>query len=217
MPTVGERRKRLPANWPYARAVETARKKALCRSDYDPAVLVVWGQMQAMGLLATLKAVERRFGAEGQEVCRQAIASVGYDVGRQLFEGVAAPDEMSDAEVFSLFATWVNEVAYASIEEPAIDGPDECHFDILYCPHEDTYDKFDCRVQRYFVEGMVDAAVERLGRERFDVFFDHSMQQGYPTCRFHIKRRSTETGDPWKEYTEALQRKALERASGEGD
>jgi hypothetical protein len=29
-----------------------------------------------------------------------------------------------------------------------------CAFDILWCPHQDRYTAFDCRIQRFFVEGM---------------------------------------------------------------
>ncbi|MCL5958198.1 MAG: L-2-amino-thiazoline-4-carboxylic acid hydrolase, partial [Chloroflexi bacterium] len=164
---VGERRKKLPLKWPYAKAVETARDKALNRRDFDPAVLVVWGQMQAMGLLAMLKAVESQFGAQGQEVCRKAISSVGHDVVNQMLDNVDLPKDLSDIEIVSLFYTWINEVPYASVEDPAIDSADECHFEIIYCPHEDTYGKFDCRIQRYFVEGMIEAAKERLGHDKF--------------------------------------------------
>jgi hypothetical protein len=211
----GERRERLPLKWPFPEAVETVRRKALSRPEFDPASLVVWGQLQAVAILELVKAVERRFGAEGQELCRQILNNAGRQVANQMLEGVELPSDLSDVELNSLFYTWINEVVFCSVEDASVDGPDACSFHIVYCPYEDYYGKFDCRINRYFVEGILDAAVEKLGHDKLHLIFDYSMQQGQPTCHFHTVRRRPEDPDFWREYGEQLQRKALERAQAD--
>src|SRR4051812_914591 len=114
----GGRRERLPMRWPFADAVDGFRRKALANPDYDPAATFVWGQMMAVGLIEALKAVEERFGAEGHDVVRGALARTGERILSEMSEGVAAPDDASPAEVTSLIASWINEVVYASIERP---------------------------------------------------------------------------------------------------
>jgi len=63
-----ERRSRIKLNRPFAKAAEKLRRDALSRGDYDPAQLFAWGQMMAISVLEMLKAVEARFGREGQAV-----------------------------------------------------------------------------------------------------------------------------------------------------
>ena len=63
-------------NQPFAQAVEKLRRDALSRDDYDPARLFAWGQMMAVSLLEMLKAVEARFGREGQQACTDALVEV---------------------------------------------------------------------------------------------------------------------------------------------
>lgn len=215
MATWGERRQKLPLNWPFPKAVETVRQKALSRPDFDPASLVVWGQMQAVTMLELVKAIERHFGAEGQEICRQIFNKVGRDVANQMLDGVKLPDDLSDIELNSLFYTWVNEVVFCSVEEPSVAGPDDCSFHIIYCPYEDYYGKFDCRINRYFVEGILEVAEERMGHDKLHLIFDYSMQQGRPTCHFHTVRKQAGDPDYWREYGEQLQAKALARAQEE--
>ena len=149
----GGRRERLPLQWPFANAVEGFRRKALANAQYDPASTFVWGQMMAVGLIAMLKAVEERFGGDGHDVARAALKEVGDRIASEMLDDVETPEDLSPAEIASLFASWINEVAYASIEAPRVEG-DRANFDIHYCPHEDVYGAFDCRVQRYFVEGI---------------------------------------------------------------
>ena len=43
---------------PYKKAIESLRGALKDRDDFDPAVLFVWGTMQATGVLNILKAVE---------------------------------------------------------------------------------------------------------------------------------------------------------------
>lgn len=210
MDKIGERRQRLPLRFPFQKAVENLRSACLSRSDYDPATLFVWGQMMALGVLRMLEVVEERFGAEGQEVCRSAINQLGKEIFLEMASGVEIPEDLSNIEVASLIASWLNEVLYASIEEVFIKGDDEAGFHIRYCPHQDIYRPFDCRVQRYFVEGTMQAARELWGdRGNFDVFFRYSIPQGHDTCLFEMKRRESEA-DHWRKYSEELQRRALE-------
>ena len=140
----------------------------LAKTDFDPATLWQWGTMQAMALIGVLKAAEAQFGEEGQKMVCDALRDIGLDVGRQILDGVELPPEITEAEFVSFYATVINRIAYASLEEPQIDGDGQVTFDIVWCPHQDHYGAFDCRVQRYFVQGMIDAAREharfRAGR-----------------------------------------------------
>src|SRR6266542_7006848 len=116
----GGRREKLPLNWPFANAVEGFRNKALANPGYDPASTFVWGQMMAVGLIAMLKAAEERFGADGHDVARAALREVGDRIASEMLAGVTAPDGLTAQQIVSLFASWINEVAYASIEAPRV-------------------------------------------------------------------------------------------------
>lgn len=211
MSKIGERRQRLPLRFPFEKAVENLRSKCLSRNDFDPATLFVWGQLMALGVLRLVEAIEERFGADGQETCRGAINELAKDVFLEMASGVEIPPDMSNIELASLIASWINEVLYASIEEPFIKSEDEAGFHIHYCPYQDTYRPFDCRVQRYFVEGHLQAAREVWGdKGTFNTFFRYGIPQGYDTCFFEMKVRKGEE-DPWRQYTEELQRRALGR------
>jgi len=209
MSTIGERRQKLPLKYPFRKAVKNLRQTCLNRDDYDPGTIFVWGQLMAMGVLRMLEAVEQRFGAEGQEVCRNAINKLARDTFMDMASGVRIPKDMSRIEVASLIGSWINEVLYCSIEEAFITNEDEggCH--ILFCPHQDMYKPFDCRVQRYFVEGVLQATRELWGEMGdFDLFFRRSIPQGHGTCLFEFKS-SEGNQDPWRQYSEELQRRAL--------
>jgi len=84
-------------------------------------------------------------------------------------------------------------------------GRTAASFDILWCPHQDHYGAFDCRVQRYFVQGMIDAAgaaaglTEEEGRNYFQVFFTSTIPAGAKTCCFQLRRgtpKSDRSGKP---------------------
>ena len=195
-------------NQPYAEGVARLREEVLGKTDFDPAVLWQWGTMQAMAVIGILKACEREFGEDGQRVVCEAIRKVGLDVGRQMLEGLERPEGLSEAELASFFATVINRIAYASLEEPSIDSEDEVSFHIIWCPHQDCYSAFDCRVQRNFVQGMLDAAKE-LGWMDWQVRFTQTIPAGAETCRFVIFRCSAEDMSTWKEYSEHLDKKAL--------
>jgi len=212
MSAIGERRARLPLRLPFQGAVENLRSRALSRSDYDSAMLFVWGQQMALGVLKLVEAMEEEFGERGQEVCRRALNKVAKEIFLEMGSGVEIPEDVNAIELASLITTWVNEVLYASIEEPFIRSDKEAGFHILYCPHQDVYKPFDCRVQRYFVEGILEAARELWGEKaNFDLYFRYGIPQGCETCLFELTLREGEE-DTWGRYTEEVQKKALERA-----
>jgi hypothetical protein len=204
----GGRRERLPLRWPFTEAVQGFRSKALANPQYDPASTFVWGQMMAVGLIEMLKGIEAAFGAEGHDVARAALREVGRKIMAEMLDGVEVPADMPSQEAVSLMASWINEVCYASIEAPNV-GDDGADFDIHYCPHEDVYGAFDCRVQRYLVEGMLDAARAIFGDRDFDVAFATTIPSGSNTCHFDIFRKPEPGTDAWNEYSDRLRDRAL--------
>lgn len=204
----GGRRERLPLKWPFAEAVDGFRRKALANDEYDPASTFVWGQMMAVGLIEALKAVEERFGEEGHDVFRKALSHVGDRIVAEMTDGVEAPADAEPKEMTSLMASWINEVCYASIEKPHI-GDTGADFDIHYCPHEDVYGAFDCRVQRYYVEGMIAAGRRAFGAGMFDVRFTSTIPSGSHVCHFDMFPKSSGKADEWNDYSDRLRSRAL--------
>jgi hypothetical protein len=196
-------------NQPYAKGLKRLREEVLAKTDFDPTTLWQWGTMQAMALIEMLKENERTFGEEGQKAAYRALRKTGYDVGRQILEGTTIPEDMTDAEFTSFFATVINRIAYASLEDPKIDHDGQASFHILWCPHQDHYEAFDCRVQRYFVQGMIDAAQDHAKRFDFQVRFDYTIPAGAETCHFTMWQASDEEREQWELLTEKLERKAL--------
>ena len=207
--TQAQRRKVIKFKTPFAEAVARLRREALSKPDFDPANLFVWGYMMGLGLLEMLRAVEDRFGQEGQQVATQALVRLGERVAEEGLKGVRIPKDLSDVEKVSLFCTWINEVPYASVEKPKIDSPEQCSFDILWCPHEDMYNAFDCRIQRYIVEGMIRATSKRLGMGNFQVAFETTIPAGAPVCHFRLWRRKPGEPDAWTTYSHKLADRAL--------
>ncbi|MHB8571630.1 MAG: hypothetical protein ACYDAY_01545 [Candidatus Dormibacteria bacterium] len=210
----GGRREKLQLHWPFADAVEGFREKALGNPGYDPAATFVWGQMMAVGLIEMLKAVEAAFGREGHEAARSALRNVGRRIAAEMLEGVEVDPGLAPNELASLYASWINEVVYASIEKPRLTegGAD---FDIHYCPHEDVYGAFDCRVQRYLVEGMLDAGAALFGDRGLEVAFSTTIPSGSDTCHFDIFPRDQPQGPAWRDYSERLRDRALRLAERE--
>jgi hypothetical protein len=210
--------KKFQFNQPYAKGLRRLKEDVLAKTDFDPATLWQWGTMQAMALIEVLKDAEKTFGKAGQELVYQALRKVGLDVGRQILQGTHKPEELSETEFLSYYATVINRIAYASLEAPKIDSADEVSFDILWCPHQDHYGAFDCRVQRYFVQGMIDALIEFGAVEKdkvdrfFQVRFTSTIPAGAQTCHFVLKRTDAAERSEWESYTEALENKALEIA-----
>jgi hypothetical protein len=198
-------------NQPYAKGLARLKEEVLGKTDFDPATLWQWGTMQAMAVIEILKSAEKELGAEGQRLVREALVRVGRDVGRQLFEGVELPADLSEEEFISFFATVVNRIVYASLEAPRIDGAGKVSFDILWCPHQDHYQAFDCRVQRYLVQGMLESAGEVTARRGWTVRFDSTIPAGAPTCHFTMWKASDEERERWREDTELIEARALRR------
>jgi hypothetical protein len=199
-------------NQPYAKGLARLREDVLGKTDFDPATLWQWGTMQAMALVEVLKDAEAELGEPGQRLVQRALFKVGKDVGLQIVEGTRRPEGMTDAEYASFFATVVNRIAYASLEAPKIDSDDQVSFDIVWCPHQDHYGAFDCRVQRYFVEGMLEAAKEHASGLGFEVRFDSTIPAGAPTCHFTLWKPKDGEGEAWRRLTQLIEGKALLRA-----
>jgi hypothetical protein len=108
-----------------------------------------------------------------------------------------------------------NRIVYASLEAPRIDSRDQVSFDILWCPHQDHYRAFECRVQRYLVQGLLDALEETGLARGFQLRFDGTIPAGARTCHFTIWRGSEEEKKAWAEYTRQLEEKALQKSSGQ--
>jgi len=196
---------------PYEKAVANFRLATQGREDFDPAVLFVWGTMQAKAVLNILKAVEETLGEAGQAIVRKAINKAGYEAAEGLIRNSTFPDDLTDIELLSYIVTGVNCVLYASLEKPWITSEDRCEFDILWCPHQDVYTAFDCRVQRYFVEGMIEA-MEANGFGRAIPMVDKLIPKGAECCHFVVDRaQGDDTKNPWHTYSEKLARKALEK------
>ena len=199
-------------NQPYAVGLKRLKEEVLAKTDFDPATLWQWGTMQAMAVIQILKDCAVAFGKNGQDLVYAALHKVGYDIGRQILEGCEIPEGIGEAEFISYYATVINRIAYASLEDPKIDSENQASFDILWCPHQDTYGAFDCRVQRYFVQGMIEAAQAYAERFGFDVRFDSTIPAGAPTCHFTMWRAKDGEASTWPDYTDQVNKKALEHA-----
>ena len=105
----------------------------------------------------------------------------------------------------------INRIAYASLEDPKIDGDGKVTFDILWCPHQDHYKAFDCRIQRYFVRGMIEAAQEHALGQGWQVKFDSTIPAGATTCHFTLWKASDAEAAEWNNYSQLLEAKALTR------
>jgi hypothetical protein len=201
-------------NQPYAKGLKRLKDEVLAKTDFDPATLWQWGTMQAMALVGVLEAAEAKFGAEGQAMVGESVAAIGLDVGRQILEGVEIPEGMNEAEFFSFYATVINRIAYASLEDPKIDDDGKVSFHILWCPHQDHYKAFDCRIQRYFVRGMIQAAQEHSLGKGWQVRFDSTIPAGATTCHFTLWNATEAEAAAWNQYTNLLEAKALTRKRG---
>jgi hypothetical protein len=204
--------KQFQFNQPYAKGLRRLKEEVLAKTDFDPATLWQWGTMQAMALIEILKDSEAAFGEEGQKVVYGALRKIGLDVGRQILAGTQLPEDITETEFVSFYATVINRIAYASLEDPKIDHENRASFDIVWCPHQDHYGAFDCRVQRYFVQGMLDAAREFSTSLGFEVRFDTTIPSGAPTCHFTMWRASDQEKAEWEGYTQLLNAKSLSHA-----
>ncbi|MFX0180054.1 MAG: L-2-amino-thiazoline-4-carboxylic acid hydrolase [Candidatus Hodarchaeota archaeon] len=197
---------------PFSKALDCFRREVLERSDFDPTSLLQFGLFMAMAVLNILKEAETKLGEEGQKVVIDALIKTGYDMGTQILSNVEIPDEISDIELMSFLATIVNTQAWTSIEKPHIDNEQQCSFDIIWCPLQDIYKAFDCRVQRYLVQGITNAFRDSgVLKNDFQIEFKNTIPAGAETCVFVITKKKPRENDIWEEYSKKLEKKALKR------
>jgi predicted hydrocarbon binding protein len=197
---------------PFKEALDKFREDVLGRDDFDPTALLQFGLFMSMAVINLLKENEARFGVEGQRAANDALIKTGFDVGKEIVEGADIPPDISPIELMSFLATIVNTQAWTSIEEPTIDSEENCSFNILWCPLQDVYKAFDCRVQRYLVQGIINAFREKNPfKKDYQIEFTKTIPAGAECCRFVIKEKKSGEPDKWETYSKLLERKAIKR------
>ena len=197
---------------PFKKALERFRADVIPRSDFDPTSLLQFGLFMSTAVINILQDVEKKLGVKGQKVVIDALIKTGYSMGNQILEDIQIPSEISDIELMSFLTTIVNTQAWTSIEDPRIDNDEQCSFDIIWCPLQDVYKAFDCRVQRYLVQGIIDAFRDSgVLQHDYQVEFKTTIPAGAETCLFHITKKNPDEKDRWEEYSKALEKKALEK------
>jgi len=196
----------------FARSTSRLRENALSRKGYDPARLYKWGQMMALAVVRMMEGTEKAFGAKGQVILNTVLVDLGREIGREVLKDYSLVPGAKEIEAISKFVTYVNEEIWASPEIPKILSDSECLCDILWCPHQDHYRPFDCRVQRYIVQGLLEAFQEKTGIV-VDARFTQIIPQGAETCRFEVRILPRGTAREWTRYSSDLAQKALQRAS----
>lgn len=197
---------------PYKKALNRFRTEVLPRNDFDPTSLLQFGLFMSMAVINILKEAEKRLGKEGQEVIIDALIKTGYSMGNQILEDIQLPADITDIELMSFLATIINTQAWTSIEDPRIDSEDRCSFDIIWCPLQDVYKPFDCRVQRYLVQGIINAFRDSgLLNNEFQAEFKTTIPAGADTCLFEITKKKQNESDKWEDYSKILEKKALEK------
>jgi len=195
---------------PFEKALNTFRQEVQNREDFDPTSLLQFGLFMSMGVLNILKETEAKLGKKGQDIIIDALIKTGYDVGNQMIDPDKIPEGLSDIELMSYLATIINTQAWTSIEDPRIDNEDKCSFDILWCPLQDVYSAFDCRVQRYLVQGIINYFREHVFDESdFQIYFKSTIPAGAESCKFVIEKKKSGEQDKWEEYSKKLEKKAL--------
>ena len=197
---------------PFKKALDRFREDVLEREDFDPTALLQFGLFMSMAVINALKEAEATFGPEGQQMINRALIKTGYDVGKEILEGVEIPDDVTPIELMSFVATIVNTQVWTSIEEPFIDSDENASFNIHWCPLQDVYNAFDCRVQRYLVQGVMNAFRE-LNPFNIDyqVEFTKTMPAGAKCCNFVFNEKKPGESDKWEAYSKLLERRALKR------
>jgi len=196
----------------FAGSTLKLREKAFSREDYDPARLFKWGQMMALAVVRMMEGTEKAFGAKGQEIMNQVLVDLGREIGREVLNNYAAARGTKEIEAISKFVTYVNEEVWASPEIPKVLSDSECICDVLWCPHQDHYKPFDCRVQRYIVQGLLEAFQEKTGIV-VDARFTQIIPKGAETCRFEVRILSKGEGREWTHNSSELAQRALKRVS----
>lgn len=197
---------------PFKKALDRFRTDVLNRNDFDATSLLQFGLFMSMAVINILKESEKKLGKEGQKVVIDALIKTGYNMGNQILENIQLPTEISDIELMSFLATIINTQAWTSIEDPRIDKEDQCSFDIIWCPLQDVYKAFDCRVQRYLVQGILNAFRDSgVLKSDYQVEFKSTIPAGANTCHFIITKKKPNEQDKWKSYSKELEKKALEK------
>jgi hypothetical protein len=98
-------------NEPYAKGLERLKRDVLGKTDFDTATLCQWGTMQAMAVIKILRECEVTLGPNGQALVERALRRVGFDIGRQILDGVELPERLTEAEFVSFYATLINRIA----------------------------------------------------------------------------------------------------------
>lgn len=199
----------------FASSTRRMRQEALAREGYDPAQLYKWGQMMALAVIRMMDAAERHFGREVQRALSQSLVELGREIGQEILEGFYLEPGIPVIQAVSAFVTYVNEEIWASPERPAILDQKTCSCEVLWCPHQDHYSAFDCRVQRYIVQGLLEALEEKTGI-RVDAKFTQIIPKGAETCRFEIRIMDPGEEREWTRYSQELATKALQRAEASG-
>jgi len=181
-------------------------RRTLNKGGYDPRSVLRWGQMMATSLLEVVKAVERRFGEEGQRVCFETLVNVGRQVGKEILEAATIPEGLSEIEKISFLASFVNRNVYASPDVPKIISDKECTFDILWCPHQDIYTARDCRIQRYIVEGILDS----FNAKDYNIEVTKLIPMGDDTCHFRIWKKEKGEEDVWRAGSRVLAKREIQ-------
>jgi hypothetical protein len=203
--------KKIKFNEPFKEALDRFREEVLGRDDFDPTSLLQFGLFMSKAVINVLKEAEERFGIDGQKMVNDALVKTGYNVGKEILEGVKVPEKMTDIDFVSYYATIINTQAWTSIEDPRIENNDECSFDIFWCPLQDIYSAFDCRVQRYLVQGLTDVLREKYSNSDFQIAFKSTIPAGAETCKFTFTRKKPGEPDYWELYSRILEKKAMDR------
>ena len=197
---------------PFKKSLDRFREDVQERDDFDPTSLLQFGLFMAKGVINILKEVEERLGQEGQKVVIDALIKTGYEVGKQMIEDIEIPKGISDIELISFLATIINTQAWTSIEDPRIDSEIQCSFDIIWCPLQDVYSAFDCRVQRYLVQGIINAFYNsNILNSEYQIEFKSTIPAGAKTCFFTFVKKKPGDADNWETYSKILERRALKR------
>ncbi|MFX0072442.1 MAG: hypothetical protein ACFFAO_15260, partial [Candidatus Hermodarchaeota archaeon] len=77
---------------------------------------------------------------------------------------------------------------------------------------QDVYNAFDCRVQRYLVQGIIDAFRDSGKLEDdFQVYFTQTIPAGAKCCSFVIEKKKPGDIDRWETYSRLLEGRAIKR------
>jgi hypothetical protein len=169
----------------------------------------------SMAVINMLRENEATFGVEGQRAVNRALIKTGYDLGKEIVEDAEIPEDITPMELMSFIATIINTQAWTSIEEPFIDSDEDASFNILWCPLQDIYRAFDCRVQRYLVQGIIDAIRESNPFNiDYQIEFTKTIPAGGDCCNFIITEKKPSDNDKWESYSKFLEIRAMKRLEG---